>query len=282
MRRTPAMFAAVPFALVALLGSPLTNPGVVFEITTTDFTSDPETVDLAQVQVEGANVAMGVTGTDGQGRMIFRGDEGEMIVVDDTNQSYMQLDSAMIASLAGQVSAAMSQMEQMLAQLPPEQRAMVEQMRERGMAGMPGMDGAAAAAPEVDIRRTGRSETKAGFAAEEWEVIEDGQLARRLWVAPWSEIDGGAEARDAMAGMVAFFDDFLAAMPSIPGQDGPLIENPFRNFDMGNGMPVVTEELGPDGQVEQRSTVTGVERRTLDPATFEPPDGYTRQELPGG
>ena len=279
MRRTPAIFAAAPFVLLALLGNPLANPGVVFEITTTDFTSEPETVDLAQVQVEGPNVAMGVTGADGQGRMIFRGEDGEMIVVDDTNRSYMQLDSAMIAGLANQVSAAMSQVEQMLAQLPPEQRAMVEQMRANGMGGM---GGAAAAVPEIDFRQTGRSETKAGFAAEEWEVLEDGALVRRLWVAPWSEIDGGEEARDAMAGMVGFFDDFLAAMPSMPGQDGPLIDNPFRNFDMGNGMPVVTEELGPDGQVEQRSTVTGVERRTLDPATFEPPEGYTRQGLPGG
>jgi hypothetical protein len=282
MRRTPAFFAAVPFALLALLGDSLANPGVVFEITTTDFTSDPASVDVAQVEIEGANVAMGVSGAQGRGRMIFRGDEGEMIVVDETDRTYMQLDSAMVAGLAGQLSAAMSQMEQMLAQLPPEQRAMVEQMRERGMAGLPGMDGAASAAPEIDLRKTGRSDTKAGFAAEEWEVREDGALARRLWVAPWSEIDGGAEAREAMAGMVAFFDDFLAALPSIPGQDGPLIQNPFRNFDMGNGMPVVTEELGPDGRVEKRSTVTGVERRTLGPATFEPPEGFSRRALPGG
>lgn len=279
MRRTPALFAAVPFALT-LIGGSLQDPGVVIEITTTDFTSEPDMVDVAQVQIDGPNVTMGVTGADGQGRMIFRGAEGEMIVVDDTNQSYIQLDSAMLAGLANQMSAAMAQMEQMLAQLPPEQRAMVEQMRESGMPGMPGMD--MNPAPELDISRTGRTETKAGFTADEWEVREDGALVRRLWVAPWSEIEGGNEARDAMAGMVGFFDDFLAAMPSMPGQDGPLIQNPFRNFDMGNGMPVLTEELSSSGQVEQQTMVTGVERRVLGSGTFDPPAGYTRQELPGG
>ena len=126
MRRTPALFAAVPFALLTLLGSSVQDPGVVIEITTTDFTSEPDMVDVAQVQIDGPNVAMGVTGADGQGRMIFRGADGEMIVVDDTNQSYIQLDSATLAGLANQMSAAMAQMEQMLAQLPPEQRAMVE------------------------------------------------------------------------------------------------------------------------------------------------------------
>ena len=148
------------------------------------------------------------------------------------------------------------------------------------MPGMPGMD--MDPAPELDISRTGQTETKAGFTADEWEVREDGALVRRLWVAPWSEIEGGNEARDAMAGMVGFFDDFLAAMPSMPGQDGPLIRNPFSNFDMGNGMPVLTEELSSSGQVEQQTMVTGVERRVLGSATFEPPAGYTRQELPGG
>ena len=281
MRRKPALLVAAPLALLTLLGSSLANPGVVFEITTTDFTREPAVVDVAQVEIEGPNVAMGVTGADGEGRMIFRGDQGEMIVVDHTNQKYMQLDSAMVAGLASQMSAAMSQMEQMLAQLPPEQRAMVEQMAQSGMS-IPGMDGAPAAAPEIEFVKTGASGTKAGFAAEEWEVREDGELVRRLWVAPWSAIDGGDEARDAMVGMVSFFDDFLAAMPSMPGQDGPLIQNPFRNFEMGNGMPVLTEELGPAGQVEQQTMLTSVERRTLGPETFEPPEGYTLQELPGG
>lgn len=282
MRRTPTYLAAVPFALFAFVAAPTANPGVAFEITTTDFTSSPAAVDVSRIEIEGPNVAMGVAGADGEGRMIFRGEEGEMIVVDDTDRSYFQLDSATLAGLASQVNAAMAQMEQMLAQLPEDQRALVEQMRARGMGGMPGMDAMPAAAPEIEINNTGRSDTKAGFAAEEWEVLEDGTVARRLWVAPWSEIDGGEEARAAMAGMIAFFDDFLAAMPTMPGQDEPMIRNPFRNFDMANGMPVFTQELGADGSVESETVVTGVERVTFGPERFEPPQGYEARELPGG
>lgn len=276
------LLAAAPLALLAAFSGPVVNPGVVYEITTTDYRESPARVDTAQLQIEGSNLAMGFSGSDNDGRMVFRGEAGEMLMINDSEQSYILLDEAALEALSAQMNSMMAQMEEMLAQLPPEQRAMVERMRDQGMGGMPGMPDMGAAAPEIDVRQTGRSDTRAGFEADEWEVYEDGELRRRMWVAAWDEIDGAGEARDAMAGMVEFFDDFLEAMPNLPGSDQAMFQNPFRNFDMANGMPVLTQELDANGEVEQESMLTGVEQLTLPPSTFEAPDGYERQELPGG
>lgn len=283
MRRTLPVLAGSVLTFGSLLALSPQNPGVVFEMTTVDHTRGGET-DVGLLQVSGPDVAMAVTTGEGRGRMIFRGEAREMIVVDDSDRSYMTLDEARLAALAEQMNAAMAQMEQMLASLPPEQRAMIERMQEQGMSGMPGMENMPSMTPpaEVEVRATGRSETRAGYPTEEYEILEDGVVARRLWVAPWSEVEGAEEARDAMMGMVRFFDDFLAAMPRMPGQDGAMIRNPFRHMDMESGVPVVSQELSPEGQVERETTITSVERRVLESATFQPPEGYTRRSLPGG
>jgi hypothetical protein len=286
MRRTTfVLTAAVALASVPLLGMGSWNPGVIFEITTVDHTRSPVVTDTARLQIEGPDVAMDVSGAgEGGGRMIFRGEAREMIVVDDAERSYMVMDEATLESLANQMSAAMAQMEQMLESLPPEQRAMIERMREQGMGGMPGMENmpGMGPAPEIEVRATGHSDTRAGYPVAEWEVSEDGVVARRLWITPWSEVDGGDEARAAMVGMVEFFDDFLDALPRMPGQDEPMIRNPFRNIDMAEGLPVFTQELAPDGAVEQESTITAVERRTLGAETLQPPADYERRDIPGG
>ena len=136
--------------------------------------------------------------------------------------------------------------------------------------------------PDIELRKTGRQDTRQGFSADEYEVLEDGQLARRLWVAPWSEIDGGSEARDGLMSMVEFFEELLAGLPTMPGASGPLVRNPFGEMNLDEGFPVFTQELGPNGEVESESALTTVERRSIDPDAFEPPTGYTLRTIQGG
>ncbi|MEQ9570256.1 MAG: hypothetical protein RLN75_08720 [Longimicrobiales bacterium] len=276
-RRTPLLLAA-PLAALPLLGADAVNPGVVFEITTTHHDQTPPRTEVGRVQIEGANLAMAIEGPDGGGRLIYRGEAGEMVMESPAEGTYTVIDEATLERLSGQINAAMAEMERMLENLPEEQRAMVRQMQERG--GMPGMPGMGAMElPEVETRPTGRSETRNGYPVDEWEVLEDGEVVRRMWVTPWGEIDGGDEARQAMLGMVEFFDAFLEAMPPMPG-GGPMIRNPFRNMDVTGGMPVWTAEIAADGSVERESELTSVERTTLPVSTFEPDPSLTERPLP--
>ena len=273
----------LPATLVApaVLAAPVSaqTAGVVVELTSIDYRESPERTDLSRLQIADGNVAMEVD-SEATGTMIFRGEDRTMIAVDHERQTYIEIDEETLSGLAAQMNAAMAQMEQMLANMPAEQRAMIERMREQG--GIPGMEmPGMAALPEIDIRNTGRSETQGGYSAQVWEVYEDGTLARRVWIAPWSEIEGGAEAREAMAGMVEFFNTFLESLPQMSGNDS-MMRNPFRYLDLDEGMPVLTHELGEDGSVEQESSVTSVARQPIAGSTFAPPEGYSRQDLPGG
>jgi hypothetical protein len=257
------------------------TPGVVIEMTSIDHRDEPARTDVSRVRIAGSNVAMEVEGVATGNTMIFRGDEEAMIAVDHDRRTYLQIDQEQMAALAERMNAAMAQMERMLENLPAEQRAMIERMREQG-GGMPGMEalGGMADRPEIDVRDTGRSETRSGYSARVWEVYEDGELARRVWIAPWSEIEGGETARDAMAGMVSFFDSFLESLPT--EGVGAMMSNPFRYLDLSEGMPVLTHELSEDGSIEQETSVSSVQRQQIGPETFEAPEGYTRQQMPGG
>lgn len=276
MRRRTALALLAPLAALSLLGAEPAIPGVVFQITTTHHTASPPRTEVGTMEVEGSNLVMAIQGGDGEGRMIYRGADREMIIEDHAEGTFTRIDEETLQRVAGQMNEAMAEMERMLENLPPEQAAMVRRMREEGMPGMPGMD--AMTRPERETRPTGRSETRNGYPVDEWEVLEDGVVVQRLLVAPWDEVDGGAEARDAMTGMVEFFESFLEAMPQMPG--GPMIQNPFRNMDVTGGIPVWTAQIGPDGAVERESEITSSEQRAIPASTFEPDPSLTERPLP--
>lgn len=268
--------ALAALTLMAAAPAASQSPGVVFEITTTDQTSSSPSVEVNTLEIQGANLAMAVGGPDGVGRVIFLGDRNELIIEDHTNGTYTRIDQPTLDRLAGQVNAAMAQLEEAMAGMPEAQREMMRQMQARSGLSIPGLGGAEV--PAIEVVSSGRSETRAGYRAAEWQVVVDGDVERRLWVTPWSEVDGAAEAKDAFTGMAKFFDAFLDAMPSLPGVVG--IDNPFSRLDEVDGLPVVTEELAADGTVERTSEVTAVERRSIDPATFQPTPGLTERPLP--
>src|SRR5215207_8030513 len=59
---------------------------------------------------------------------------GTFYIIDDTDKSYVAVDKATMEQLAKKISAAMEQVKEQLAALPPDQRAQMEKM-------MPGMSG---------------------------------------------------------------------------------------------------------------------------------------------
>jgi len=86
--------------------------------------------------------------------------EANAFVFDSTTQvarminldkkTYVEINKAQMEQMSGQMNSAMAQMQEQMKNMPPEQRAMVEQM----MQGR-GMPGPAAAAPKVEYRQAG-------------------------------------------------------------------------------------------------------------------------------
>ena len=104
----------VVFLLSAMLALAPALAGVVYEIEVTDHEQSPPKTESIEAAVEGRNLKMGIAAgsTSGRGEMIFRGDRREMVVVDHEDKSYIVMDTEAVAAIAGQVSGAMSQMEE--------------------------------------------------------------------------------------------------------------------------------------------------------------------------
>jgi len=260
------VLAARPFAAAP------PSPGVVFELEVRENGATEPTASITAA-VEGQNLKM-QSGALGEGDMIFRGDRREMTVVNHSNRSYLVLDEATLQSLAEQMNAAMQQMEAMMANMPEAQRAQMEQMmRARGM-------GPAPAPTTRELRRTGERATHSGFATERYDYLVDGRKTRELWVTPWSNIEGEAEARPAFEAMAAFAKEMLSAIATGP-LAGMADSNGFELLSDVDGFPVLTREFDDAGQVETETLLRSARQQTIDPAEFEPPAGYTRQQMMG-
>lgn len=269
----------VTMLLVALVGigavglaAVTDNPGVVFEMEIRDHTSSAEPAKMTMA-VEGRDLKIerSAVGEQPAGSTIFRGDRREMFIVNHADRSYFLLDEAGMKELAE----ATKGMDAMLANVPPEQRAMVERMmRGRGLGG-------AAAAPKRELRRTGERATHSGYATEQYEVLENGRRKWEFWVTPWSSLEGADEMRTAVEAMAEFgkvLTDAAAQSPMLSSMAGAGAGE-YQFLRQLNGYPVVTRTFSDGGQLELETTLRSVTRRTMSPGDFEVPDGYRRQSI---
>ena len=273
----------------------LYNPGVVFEIEVRDHEQSPPKTEEMEVVVEGRNLAIPVSSSDGQsgkGKMIFRGDKGdngEVVVVDDDKKTYYVMDDAAIRSMGGMLGETMANMdsavEQAIKNLPKEQQEAIRQAQQQALSAnestMAGnMGGPMKPRSKPEVKRTGERGEKQGYPCVKYEVFQDGRKIREIWTTDWDNIDGGDEAEEAFKGMGDFFEALWKALPPMPGGEDPFGgQNPYDEMNFENGFPVVTMGYGEDGGLEDESWLRRTRRQRIDPSAFEPPSGYKRMSM---
>ena len=274
MKRLPLVMLLV--ALVGL-GFAHLNPGVVYEIETTDLTDTP--INSTMMVEEGVGIKMTILPgqREESGDMIFRSDRREMIVVDHQEQAYFVIDEAFVKQMSERLAAVKTQLDAVMKNLPEEQRRMIEEAQKRG--GMPGMPGMAGAdeGPKTEYRKTSERATKAGYPCVRYDVFRDGEKVKELWVTDWDNVDGSDEAQAVFGDMADFYGDLLDAFSEEIGPIGGG-NDPFASFTEIDGFPIVTRDFD-GGELESESTLRSATRRTLDPADFEPPAGYKRRMM---
>jgi hypothetical protein len=195
------------------------------------------------------------------------------------------MDKEMINSVGDQISGAMKQIEEALKNVPQEQRDMAKKMMQEHMP----EEQKEAEGAKIKLQKTGQKETRAGYPCHQVTMLYEGRKVRELWVTDWKNIEGGEEASGAFKALGAFFKEMLASLSEeMPDAFGALgtgnmfgdpFDNPFLQFSELDGFPVVSREFAEDGSLESESTLRSSKRMRLDPADFEPPAGYKRQEM---
>ena len=195
---------------------------------------------------------------------------GTFYIVDDSDKSYIMFDKATMEQLAKKISTAMEQMKEQLAQLPPEQRAQMEQM-------MPGMAGGDRKWI-VEAVDTGKSDKVEGRACRLWNIKRDGELDDQICVVPYSALPGKENFQAMFANFAKVFEEMAKSVPMLAG----MMTNEFSAQAKVNGFPVRTRgyENGTLGDSEQVMKVWREE--TIPASMFEIPAGYKQKQMPMG
>ena len=142
--------------IISLFSLPL-YAGVEMDLVTRDPAG--ETIESVTLYAQDGKIRMEDIGnTSGQDMsMIFV--EQEFFVIDHSDQSYIIMDEAMVAEMGAKVNDAMEQIRAQLADMPPEERAVIEQMMTGQMGAL--MDSAEESLP-TRVEETGSGSWQSG------------------------------------------------------------------------------------------------------------------------
>jgi hypothetical protein len=256
--------------------------GVVFEVETKIHQPSPEIM-THQISVEGRDLRMERTSGEGapSNTMIYHGDQREMVLIDHDQKRYFVIDRQALQSMAERQKQAMSQMQQMLKNVPENQRAMIEKMMKQRMGQMPAQQ---PEPPEHELRKTDSRAVKAGYPCQKYEIWQAGRKIQELWVTDWRNVNGGREAKPALKEMAEFSHDMqqsfanASGMPGAgDGRRGNSLMNVMQQID---GFPVITLSFRDDVLTEE-TVLRSSRPQTLPPAAFAPPAGYTPRQMFG-
>lgn len=266
---TLAKRVAIAIAAAAVTGAPsYAADGILIaqKITNNGNTTTTET------QIEKTRMRTEVTGPTGRKQiMIFDGAAQVMRMVDEGAKTYSEMTKADVDRLSAQMQGAMGQLQQQMANMPPEARARMEAMMQgagRGMASM-------AATQRPEYRKAGGTEKVGRWTCEKYEGVRNGaKVSEMCTVDPSSS---GFTAADFEVSK-QFAEFFMKLMPQ--GMD--------RVFSVGtagptgfSGIPVKSVSYDASGKVTSTMELTDVSRQNFPDSLFAVPAGFQKRDFPG-
>jgi len=261
----PGTLFAAAAAAVALAGAPArAADGILVAQKTTTGTNTL----TSQVQIEKNRMRAETIGQNGRKQVvIFDGNAQVMRIVDDEAKTYQELTKEDVERLGGTMSAMMTQMQQQMQNLPPEQRARVEAMMQgRGMG--------TAAAP-IEYKKTGTD--KVGrWTCDKYEGTREGKKVMELCTVSPSAAGFTAADFQVTTQLSEFFSKLIPQASERMFRMGTGGPNGF------SGIPVRTVSYGGDGSVTTTSEVVDATRQNFSEATFAVPAGYEKRDFMAG
>ena len=206
------------------------------------------------------------SGSTGTEIVIFDGVEQVLYRIDPVNKTYMMTTKAQLEQMSGMMGGMMAQMEAQMANMPPAQRAQMEEM-------MRGRMGAAPPALEKTVYRKTGTSTVGRWACDAYEGTRGGQKTSEVCTVAPAALGFTPADFEVSRQLAEFFSTLAAGVADQVSTIGrPEVEGfaglPVRSTTFVNGQSVKTE-------------LVKAERRNIPDATFDIPAGYTAQAMPG-
>lgn len=263
MFRSSARAALAPFALAAAVSALSASParaGVTLtgEHKTLDGSIPAFTYTLS---IDKDKVRMESSNNPGNS-FIYRADKGMFWMVDENKKTYSEMTRQDLEGLANTMDAAMKQMQEQLAKLPPEQRKMMEDMMKENMPG-------AGSQAKTTYKKTGTGKV-GSWACEKYESYQEGAKKSEMCVVD-PQLLGFSEADfKALKDLAKPFEKLAKDMGSMLPQDGV--------DGAPKGAPVKSTVF-ENGKAKSEALIKEVKKEIVSPARFEVPKGYAKKAM---
>jgi hypothetical protein len=217
----------------------------------------------SQTQIEKNRMRSEITDASGRKVVIFDATKGVLDVIDPDKKTYMEITQAEVDQMAAQMQGAMSQMQQAMANMPPEQRAQMEAMMGRGRAMM-----MPAAPAKTEYHQAGTDHV-GKWTCDKYDVMQAGQKTGEICTVAPSALGFTAADFEVTRQMADFFKKVIPQAAQQMFTVGRQEEQGFA------GVPVRTVS----GQVT--SEITEASRQTFPDTVFAVPAGFQKQSMMG-
>lgn len=266
-------------AALLLAMTTVASADVVLKVKGTyDLDTEKPTHTQGTMFLAGENMAMKMDGKVQEheaAHVVFRGDRQAMYLLDDVKKECLVFDKAEMQKLSATMNSAMSQMEEQLKNLPPEQRAQIEAMMKKNPAA------AQPAKARREAKPTGERKSISGFNTQKYDIYWDGKKTGEVWAAEASSLGLSKDDLRPFEAMSKFFEEMMSSLSA----DNQMFagfekDNPFGDFQMlVGGVPIMTRDLAPDGTIESEFIIESIAKTKAAAKEFEVPAEYATKSL---
>lgn len=200
--------------------------------------------------------------------VIFRADRYLIWTIQPAEKAYYEMTQADVDRMAQQLAGMQKQQEEMLKQLPPEQRALAEQMMKQQRGG--------GQLANISVKRLG-SETLGKFTTSKYEVLENGERSSEVWAAPLEQLNLQAAEYETFLQFGRFFEKLTQAAVN---PDTAAVAFSGRWWESIQGFPAKVVSYS-EGEATDEQQLVRAERQTFGNDKFELPPGLRKQQMPG-
>jgi hypothetical protein len=241
--------------------------GAIQGVVVTERTTTNGTAGTQQVQLTPQRMRADIVGPDGrQQTVVFDGAKQVMYLIDTARKSYTEMTKADADQMGAQLSGAMAQMQQMMANMPPERRAQMEAMM--AGRGLPGM-----AAPTKPQYAKGGSQKVGKWTCDTYTMSMNSQPVGELCTVDPKTLGFTPADFEVSRQLAAFFQALVPQGAGAMFQVGRMDDQGFSGVPVKRVMKLAGREM--------TSELQGVVRQDLPDSLFAVPEGFQKQAFPG-
>jgi len=190
--------------------------------------------------------------------IIFDAEKNVVIIMDPSEESYIELDE----NFGKQIN---KQMEDMLKDLPEEQREAMKAMMNQQM-------GKKSKQSKPEYKKVGNENLK-GYNCDVYETVQSDNIVEKTWVTDWNDM----KLKDEYVKIFKGMEKFYSKMADNMGDFGEMMGNEFDTEMYEKGFPIKTVQY-EDGKPVSTEIVEEVSEKDLPSSLFEVPENMTKKD----